>query len=589
MTSINKTAPLPYEDEPMYEYNSFVRPTSYETDEENSAYHHNINNIKRSKSCTRLPTQLTRTPSVKRFHRRRRASPKSSLLASTPLSIQTHHMSYETEFSEQEFSFSEDSYVNSPLNSSGSDSDLESLPDTEQSTPNTSPLYNSNKLHDFPFILSNSAKKSKAYFFDQQQEIKEQQEQLLYHQQIQQTQQPSIFEIPEIVHKIIKFADLQSTIIPQEGTTIRRKPLSLKHAMLIYGNSEDAEAAMKDKRSQSSVQEHGILYNCLMVNRLFHEITKEIIQSKFFFSSEPLFQNYIQTHSKSTVSPESRPNPSMVVFHKLYSTKSAALDVVNKHIGYKNLEWVEFYMCPKLLPSLSMFENGFNIKKFVVTGSKVMDDSLLIHVSKKCRHLEVLDVRACELISDSGVYSIGKYCKRLTSVNFGRKKKGHLITDNSLSLLVRNNPNLNTIGLAGCNITDKVLWEIAIVCNRSVERLSLNNCTQITNQSIPLILHSNYFPNLSVLELRFVDQLTNFMPIIEFKRRQELRGITTLIEVCEVLCTKMQEQEREMDRAISKRIFRDILDWVNDTDDDVSHHSLISARNSIASATSRVA
>jgi antagonist of mitotic exit network protein 1 len=92
-------------------------------------------------------------------------------------------------------------------------------------------------------------------------------------------------------------------------------------------------------------------------------------------------------------------------------------------------------------------------------------------------------------------------------------------------------------------------------------------------------LHSNYLPNLSVLELRFVDQLTNFLPIIEFKRRQEFKGISILIEVCEELCNKMKMQEVEMDRSISKRIFQDILDYVNDTnDDDASHASLVNQR-----------
>lgn len=273
-------------------------------------------------------------------------------------------------------------------------------------------------------------------------------------------------------------------------------------------------------------------------------------------------------------------SPSMIVLHKLFLTRSETIATLNQSLDFSNLEWIELFMCPKLLPSPAMFDQyGYKIKKFIVTGSKTLDDSFLIHLSKRCPNLEVLDIRACELVTDSGIYSIGKYCKKLKVINFGRKLKGHLITDNSLSILIKNNPNLNTIGLAGCCVTDKVIWDIAIHCNSSIERLSLNNCQFITNQSIPLILHSNYLPNLSVLELRFVENLTNFLPIIEFKRRQEFRGISILIEVCEILCAKMKSQEIEMDRAISKRIFKDILEYVNDNDDeDLSHINLINER-----------
>ncbi|CAH2352413.1 antagonist of mitotic exit network protein 1 [[Candida] railenensis] len=601
--SANETKPLPRQQSSttQYVYNPFVTNNSkeqvdsgcsetstMEIDPEDKTTYSCEQAIKRSKSCSILPTQLTRrssTSSVRRFQRR-----KGRLSITPPRNNPMSLMS--EDFSEQEFSFSEEFSMNSPfsISSSGSaDSDLESLPDTDESTPNTSPLYNSNKTC-FPFFKSNRSISS--YFSLEQKKLEEKEQDELR----RRLKGPSIFEIPEIVYKIIDFADAQNTNIPQEGATVRRKPLSFKHAMLIYGNKEDAKAAMTASKNVSSVEANnadnatsrGILHNCLLVNKLFNQVTTEFMNKKFFFSSEGNFMKYLQSKIKeqesSLLKPVTKMSPSMIVLHKLFSVKSEAVELLNKQLDYSNLEWIEFFMCPKLLPSPFMFEsNGHKIKKFVVTGSKVLDDNFMIHLSKKCRNLEVLDIRACELVSDSGIYSIGKYCRNLKVINFGRKKRGHLITDNSLSNLVKNNPKLNTIGLAGCHVSDKVIWDIAIHCNQAVERLSLNNCALITNQSIPLILHSNYLPNLSVLELRFVEQLTNFKPIIEFKRRQQFKGISILIEVCEDLCAKMRQQEIDMDKVLSKRIFKDILEYVNDSnnDDDVSHVHFINERRSL--------
>ncbi len=516
--------------------------------------------FKRTKSSTQLPIQLTRTRSVKRFHRKR-----SVRLVMPPLQTQRQRQLLD-------LSDTNDLCLDSPMSSTNEDSDLESLPDTDASTPNTSPLHDGSKTCAFPLFASRS---NIASYFEV--EHRRWQQSTLPPELEAVSQQPliSIFDIPEIVYKIVEIADLQNTVIPQEGVPIRRKPLSFKHAMLIYGNEEDAWAAMH-ATDELQLTPRGVLYNCLLVNKLFNQVTTEFINRKVCFSSDTRFAQYL---SQSSSTPIRTANPSLIVLHKLFRARPNSIELLESRFNYHNLEWVEFFMCPKLLPSLAMFDSGLKMRKFIVTGSKVLDDLFLSEVSRKCPNLEVFDIRACEMVSDAGIYSVGKHCRNLRSINLGRKKRGHLITDCSLSHLVRNNPNLNTIGLAGCDVTDKVIWDIAIHCNLAVERLSLNNCRQLTNQSIPIILHSNYLPNLSVLELRFVDQLTNFLPIIEFKRRQEFKGISILIEVCEELCNKMKMQEVEMDRSISKRIFQDILDYVNDTnDDDASHASLVNQR-----------
>ena len=116
----------------------------------------------------------------------------------------------------------------------------------------------------------------------------------LQQQQQQQQQQrltsssPSIFEIPEIVYKIITYVDEQNTICHRINS-IRRNPLSYKHALLIHGDKNPLNLPFKNHQSTnqqnqqpSSVISSSPLYNCLLVNKLFYKITSEIISTKFY-------------------------------------------------------------------------------------------------------------------------------------------------------------------------------------------------------------------------------------------------------------------------------------------------------------------
>lgn len=379
---------------------------------------------------------------------------------------------------------------------------------------------------------------------------------------IPEYQSPSIFEVPEILHRILKIVDAQTTTIPQEASPISR-------------NSSFSKTESKSSSLDSHKPLGGTLHNCLMVNRLFYLVTKDIINEKVIFSNEVHFNKFVDTLDKSSTILK----PKIVVMHKLFTAKQKAWEQLESHIDYSNVELLELYMCPKFYPNLAQKGTQLKkLKKLVITGSRVVDDRFLIKVSEMCPNLQVLDLRACELVSDYGIYCIGQKCTNLREVNFGRKNRGSLITDLSCSVLIRNNKQLKTVGLAGCHITDKSIWDLALHCNTTLERLSLNSCPLITNQLIPLILHSDYFEKMTVLELRFVSTVTNWKPVIEFKRRQEFRGISMLIEVCDDLKKQMKKQELEMDRLLSKRIFRDILLWMNEMDDGDTYERFFGAQ-----------
>lgn len=384
------------------------------------------------------------------------------------------------------------------------------------------------------------------------------------HTPIRNPSTPLIFDIPELVHTILSFADAQNTVVPQESTPIRRRPLSYQHALLIYGDAQLAQNAMKNAPTVAPAPT-SVLHTCLQVNRLFNHIARDIIGERLLFSDEQRLLQFIDCSTSSS-------RTKVLVLHKLFHTRQTVLEKVAQIADFLRLEWLELYMCPKLVPPAAML--GPHIRKLVITGSRTVDDALLAQVAQKCPRLEVLDVRACEHVLDAGLHAIAGACTQLHTINVGRKNRGHLVTDAGVCELVRNNPNLTTVGLAGCHVTDRLVWQLAASCNNTLARLLLNNCPYITDALAPAALANGCFPNLLVLELRFTPQITCWRPVIEFRRRQELRGISVLVEVCEPHMRRMREQELAMDREISQRIFDDIGLWVNSCDDDRSWQEL---------------
>jgi antagonist of mitotic exit network protein 1 len=103
---------------------------------------------------------------------------------------------------------------------------------------------------------------------------------------------------------------------------------------------------------------------------------------------------------------------------------------------------------------------------------------------------------------------------------------------------------VDTLGLAGCSVSDRGIWSVATHRGPKIERLSLNNCLNLSNASIPLILPST--PNLQVLELRGCVKITHVRPIVEFRRKWRSRGV--LIEGCEIFEGRMRRGEEELER-----------------------------------------
>ncbi|CAN3376497.1 antagonist of mitotic exit network protein 1 [Diutina rugosa] len=382
-------------------------------------------------------------------------------------------------------------------------------------------------------------------------------------------------DVPEIVHRIFQYVD-HATVVPEEGCVVRRRPLSFDHAMLIHQSTQKAVSVLKHSPTTSaglevSASSAQALANCMMVNRLWCSIAKAVIGERVLFANE-------RNWHRLTAQPQPYRHlnrPKQVVLHKLVHARQPSIESI-KHADYSRLTWLELYMCPKLAPPVEMLVAS--LEKIVITGSKTVDDHFLQMVGRRCPNLRTLDLRACELISDSGVYHVATGCRQLRTLNLGRKHKGHLITDTSISAVARHCRHLATVGLAGCHITDHSVWELAAHCSDSLQRLSLNNCRLLTDHSVPHILsrpHPSFFQHLTVLELSHTN-LSHWRPVIEFKRRQQYKGLAMVVHVDQALEHQWRATEMEMDKVISQRMFSDILHWANDPDDgDMPYHTLL--------------
>lgn len=361
-----------------------------------------------------------------------------------------------------------------------------------------------------------------------------------------------LFTTPELVYKIVEYAHHRNNVDPHEVRPTDRHPAPAPAP-------GDADP--------------NVMFTCLQVNRLFYAAAKQVMGQRLCFAQEHRLGRFLRRKTPASLRTL---KPRKLVLNRLFGANQAAMDALTQDVDFSALEWLEVFMCPRLLPSQTLFHPA--LKTLIVAGSRALDDSVLLQVARRCPNLEVLDLRACDAVTDFGVHAVGTACRSLRVVNLGRKKRGHLITDHSVAALAANNRHLHTVGLAGCHVSDRLVWLLAARGGDALHRLLLNNCPYVSNRSLPVILSLGLWPNLSVLEICGVTGLTHVGPVVAFKRRQHARGIYLLVETCAELARRMHRCESEMDSSVSKRIFQDLSEWANAADDDGCFLQLVRSR-----------
>ncbi|CAI4269215.1 AEL_collapsed_G0003500.mRNA.1.CDS.1 [Saccharomyces cerevisiae] len=383
----------------------------------------------------------------------------------------------------------------------------------------------------------------------------------------------AVFEIPEIVENIIKMiVSLESANIPKERPCLRRNPQSYEHSLLMYKDEERAKkawSAAQQLRDPPLVghkeKKQGALFSCMMVNRLWLNVTRPFLFKSLHFKSVHNFKEFLRTSQETT----QVMRPSHFILHKLHQVTQPDIERLSR-MECQNLKWLEFYVCPRITPPLSWFDNLHKLEKLIIPGNKNIDDNFLLRLSQSIPNLKHLDLRACDNVSDSGVVCIALNCPKLKTFNIGRHRRGNLITSVSLVALGKYT-QAETVGFAGCDVDDAGIWEFARLNGKNVERLSLNSCRLLTDYSLPILFALNSFPNLAVLEIRNLDKITDVRHFVKYNLWKKSLDAPILIEACERITKLIDQEENRVKRINSLVALKDMTAWVN-ADDEIENN-----------------
>lgn len=358
---------------------------------------------------------------------------------------------------------------------------------------------------------------------------------------------------PDILKCIFEALDSYK-VVPHELVQQRRKPLSLRHAQLMFGDTKKAVEALQYSHPTTTPESPAPgLYNCLLVNSMWYDTAVRVLDRQIFFRSSEHWLQFAR-RGASTLSRK----PRKLVLHKLAEAMQVEIDLLDTYELGEQLEWLEFYTCAGIAPSPSLL--GSQLTKIILPGCFRVNDRTMAHIAERCPQLRHLDIRACELVTDRGIKLIAKYCPQLELLNVGRTQGGEYITYKGIKHLARQT-KLATLGIAGCHVDDRAVWELALNRGPKLERLSFNNCALLSDFGIPKAL--GYMPNLTVLEIRGCVHITNMKPLVLFKSYRERQGQPPLIEGCEVIERRLQEATNQLHRERNNRIFNDLECWAN--------------------------
>ncbi|AJQ13541.1 Amn1p [Saccharomyces cerevisiae YJM1383] len=383
----------------------------------------------------------------------------------------------------------------------------------------------------------------------------------------------AVFEIPEIVENIIKMlVSLESANIPKERPCLRRNPQSYEHSLLMYKDEERAKKAWSAAQQLQDPplvgrkeKKQGALFSCMMVNRLWLNVTRPFLFKSLHFKSVHNFKEFLRTSQETT----QVMRPSHFILHKLHQVTQPDIERLSR-MECQNLKWLEFYVCPRITPPLSWFDNLHKLEKLIIPGNKNIDDNFLLRLSQSIPNLKHLDLRACDNVSDSGVVCIALNCPKLKTFNIGRHRRGNLITSVSLVTLGKYT-QVETVGFAGCDVDDAGIWEFARLNGKNVERLSLNSCRLLTDYSLPILFALNSFPNLAVLEIRNLDKITDVRHFVKYNLWKKSLDAPILIEACERITKLIDQEENRVKRINSLVALKDMTAWVN-ADDEIENN-----------------
>ncbi|KAJ7552433.1 hypothetical protein O6H91_06G054800 [Diphasiastrum complanatum] len=136
----------------------------------------------------------------------------------------------------------------------------------------------------------------------------------------------------------------------------------------------------------------------------------------------------------------------------------------------------------RLLAALSLSRYK-NLEVINLEFAQDVEDEHLASVT--CKDLQVLNLNACQRITDAGVKAVTSTCNYLKSFSIYWNLK---VTDIGVESLVKNCRLLTHLNLSGCkNISDRSLHSIAKYCP-NIKSLNLTRCVKLTDDGLAKLL-----------------------------------------------------------------------------------------------------
>ncbi|KAI8384057.1 hypothetical protein BD560DRAFT_364215 [Blakeslea trispora] len=184
------------------------------------------------------------------------------------------------------------------------------------------------------------------------------------------------------------------------------------------------------------------------------------------------------------------------------------------------LEHLDIYICDYLEnDTLYPFLDHQNLTHLSLAGCHHISDEAILRVAETCRRLEHLDLRACGLVSDRSLSAIALNCQWLRHLNVGRIRDRERVTFKSIELIAKYT-QAAVLGLAGCDMDDACMAALAKYRKTGLERVSVNSCFKITNQTV--YDYIEHCPNISVFEMKECHHVNDWGAIAELVRRKVL-------------------------------------------------------------------
>ncbi|KAF9329515.1 Antagonist of MEN (Mitotic Exit Network) [Podila minutissima] len=370
-------------------------------------------------------------------------------------------------------------------------------------------------------------------------------------------QRPSPIQLPEILHLIFQFLVDETPAEDYSQREIYNCLLVSKQWYLVAQKTLWREIRFKNLIKLELFVD--LLKRTDTVECLGIERNKQVVEPAYTVapvrtvgqSAMALITKRRSSVAKSTTREESIAAPSAmqkrlyerascvkkIVLHKLKTLEDQ--DIMPLASWFHNLQVVEFYICEKLTDSIvvAIAENCPQLQHLLMPGCAKVTDVGIGKIALNCPRMKHLDLRACSAVSDESLILVAKNCKDLWHLNVGRVTASSKVTGASIVEIAKNT-NLNTLGLAGCAMSDDAVIEIARYSRGGLHRISLNSCSMLTSASVKALMQM--CPNLAVLEIKQCHLVTDMATLYRFASRR------VLVELCPVLQKRLVEYKVEL-------------------------------------------